>query len=133
VNLINIKSGPKYANYRHGPDWEVSGTYPETLSISRSLSYTNTYTSTVTVSAETVSNALGFSVARSVTTQVGATFPVPNDHQYWVLQAGTQDAPITFDIQLECSGSDRRTIGHGSAVKTGRIITRNLPSGNENH
>jgi len=91
VNIINIKTNPKYANFNHGPDWEVSGTYPETLSISHSLSYTNTYSSTVTVSSATVSSALGFSVARSMSTQVGATFPVPNDGKYWVLQAGTQD------------------------------------------
>lgn len=128
INIINVKTNPKYANFNHGPNWEVSGTYPETLSISHSLSYTNTYSSTVTVSSGTVSSALGFSVAKSISTQVGATFPVPNDGKYWVLRAGTQDFPITFDVQLECSGTDRRVIGHGSAVKTGRVITRNIPS-----
>jgi hypothetical protein len=127
INIINVKTGPKYASYNHGPDWEVSGIYPETLSISRTLTYTNSYSSTVNVSSTAVSQALGFTVSEAISTQVGATFPVPHDGKYWVLQAGTQDFPMTFDLEEQC-GTTKNIVGHGTAVKTGRVITRNQPS-----
>ena len=126
--ITNIKRGAKRFNYDHGELWEISGEYPETLNFSRTLTYTNTYTSTVTVSSDLVSTALGFSVAEAQSTQVGASFPVPNDGRRWLLQAGTEDTPVTFDVELRCSGSWHRKLGTGSAVRTGRVATRHVPA-----
>jgi hypothetical protein len=126
--ITNVKRGPKRFNYDHGELWEISGEYPETLSINRTVTYTNTFTSTVTISSDLVSNTLGFSVAEAQSTQVGASFPVPNDGRRWVLEAGTEDTPVTFDVELMCSRTWRKKIGTGSAVRTGRVTTRHVPA-----
>jgi hypothetical protein len=122
VSLINIKHNQRYSNYFHGPTWEVIGSSPTTLSFTNALAYNNSFSATVTLNAQIVSAALGFIVGKTITTQTGATFPVPADAHRWVLQAGTVDDLVTFDVKSNCGG----VIGQGHATETGPITVRHF-------
>lgn len=122
-NLTNVKRGPQYDNYSHGPDWEVIGFHPQTLSFNHALGYTNTFSATVTVSAQVVSAALGFQVSKQMTTQVGSTYPVPQDGHRWKLVAGTVDRTVTFDVVSSCKPG---VVGNGYAKETGPITVKTV-------
>lgn len=120
LSIVDVKHGPKYDNYDHGPSWEVIGSHPQTLSFANSLAYSNTYSATVTVGAPVVSAALGFEVGKTLTTETGATFAVPADGHRWALQAGTVDHTVTFNVKDNCEG----IVGRGVATERGPVTVR---------
>lgn len=86
TKVSNVKSAGTITKSPSGGNWQVSAVGPGTLSLTKSVSVSNSVTGNGGVSAGTVSGSVGFNVTSTYTTATGYSIQVPKG-QTWVLRA----------------------------------------------
>lgn len=127
VTISNVKAISDRTSWPNSADWRVDGKGPGTLSISRTLSSTNSVTATGGASYSAISASVGFNVSQSttVTTSYSITLAPGEQRQIQVGQVWQQKS-FTWTKRSGCAGNISTTTGTGVASKFMRFTYRSV-------
>lgn len=91
----DVKKAPNVTKSPNSPNWKVAARGPGTLTLSKSVSVSNSVTGTVGVPIKFVNAAVGFNAQKTWSTATSYSIRVPKK-QTWVLRADAVHTAKTF-------------------------------------
>lgn len=125
TKITNIKAAPSITRSPSGPNWETSGVGPGLLTLSKSVTVSNSTTGAGAIESGVLNASLGFDSTKQYTTATAYQFTVPAQ-QTWVLRADAVYTVKTFHwtITQGCSWGGQNSSGNGTSYKFLRLQYR---------